>query len=575
MKFRRLIFLLIISVLGICVVGCTGDKEPAKTPTPVDSTEIADKDKVKPSSSNLDYTDYGLLGDGEKMPDYDTSKWYRNDLTVPLPDPHVYYEDGVYYIYGTTDRTGAQSFDCYATTDFINYEKHLDIFRPNSANNPSEWEGNVLFAPEMYKFGDYYYLYYSNVMRGNNERYLHAVRGTSPIGPFEQIVGENGYGEHVDGSKSPLFPTPNGGNVLDMTVFVDDDEQMYMFYVISTSTQHIEGCKMLDPITVDWSTNKSLIVPGELNTKTDADTLFWEAYNGYNIAEGPYLLKSPNGLYYMTYSVNDYQNRYYSICYAFSDEPLGDYAKPYTVEQKANGEIWTNLLLGYAGGKSGTVYDQWTGFSSGNGHHSFFYAGDQLMIAYHQHKNRNTSGSGRGVAFDYVHFDENGDPYTDGPTWSLQPLPEAVSGYKNIALNAKVKSFNVENAHFVNDNYVVRHYNLKQEEGKEVILKPGKAYIELVFDKEYYVGGIMVNNSAYYEKALSEIEFINFFNGNAAYNISFMLNYLKDEKEFIFPGSSFTIDFEDIKTNRVLLCFDTSEGGQINEIQVLGKEVKE
>jgi hypothetical protein len=54
-----------------------------------------------------------------------------------------------------------------------------------------------------------------------------------------------------------------------------------------------------------------------------------------------------------------------------------------------------------------------------------------------------------------------------------------------------------------------------------------------------------------------------------------MLNYLNDDKEFIFPGSSFTIDFEDIKASRVILCFDTTEGGQINEIQVLGKEVKE
>ncbi len=578
MKIKRIFSLLLVSILGVTLFSCNqnGDgKTPTKekTPTPVDTKEVAEKDRIKPTKSNLDYIDYGLLGDGEKMPDYDTTKWYRNDLNkVPLPDPYVYFEDGIYYIYGTTDRTGAKSFDCYTTTDFINYELYMDILRPNNSDNLSEWESNILFAPEIYKFGDEYYLYYSNTMKNTNERYLHVVKGESPLGPFEQIKQEDANGKMIDGSKSPVFKFPDKyHNALDTTIFVDDDGKMYMYYVVSTNTQHIVGCEMLDPITCDWNTRKDLIIPGELGTNTDADTLFWEAINGYNIAEAPFMLKSPNGLYYLTYSVNDYQNRYYSICYAFSDSPLGDYTKPYTAEQKKNGEIWTNLLLGYAGGQAGTtVFDQWTNFSSGNGHHSFFYAGDQLMIAYHQHKNRNNASSGRALALDYVYFDENGDPYTDGPTWSLQPLPTSVSGYKNIALDAKVKYYNVENAEFVNDNYVVRHYNLVQEKGKEVILKEGKAYIELVFDREYEIGGIVINNSAYYDKALFEIDYINFFNDNVIYNAAFMLNYVNDELEFIHPGSSFTIDFDDFKATRVVLCFDTS-GAQINEIKVLGK----
>ena len=34
---------------------------------------------------------------------------------------------------------------------------------------------------------------------------------------------------------------------------------------------------------------------------------------------------------------------------------------------------------------------------------------------------------------------------------------------------------------------------------------------------------------------------------------------------------SFTIDFDDIKATKVVLCFDTTDGAQINEIKVLGK----
>ena len=558
---------------GLFLSSCDNNSTGGTTP-PVETNEISAADKVKPLKTNLEYVDYGMEGDGVKMPEYNTDKWYRNDLkSVPLPDPHVYYEDGVYYIYGTTDRTGAQSFDCFTTTDFVTFEHYMDIYRPNTSTNKSQWEGNVLFAPEMYKFNDEYYFYYSNVKKGTGERYLHVVKGESPLGPFEQIKQEDANGKMVDGSLEPVFKLPQGYvNALDTTVFVDDDNQMYMYYVISTDTQHIEGCKMLDPITCDWSTNKKIIVPGELGVNTNADTLFWEAYNGYNIAEGPYMIKSPNGLYYMTYSVNDYQNRYYAICYAFSDDPLGDFEKPYTAEQKKNGESWTNLLLGYSGGTTGNVYDQWTGFSSGNGHHSFFKVGDQIMVAYHAHRNRKDATGGRALAIDYLYFDENGDPYTDGPTWSLQPRPEGLSGYKNIALNAKVKYDNVENAEFVNDNYIVRNYNLKQEQGKEVIINGGKAYIELVFDKEYTIGGIMINNSAYYEKAIFEIDFINFFNDNVIYNATFMMNYYNEDTEFVYPGSAFNIDFEDIRASRVVICFNTTDGGQINEIKVLGKE---
>ena len=578
MKIKKIVLLFVVLLLGSAVSSCSlinnfinGNNNQGSN-NDNNSTEVALSDQVRPSKTNLDYVDYGAIGDGATMPDYDTSKWYRNDLKdVPLPDPHVYYEDGVYYIYGTTDRTGAKSLDCYTTTDFIEYTLHKDILYPNQKHK-SNWEGNVIFAPEMYKFDDYYYLYYSNTHKDNGRRYLHVAKGTSPLGPFEQINELDANGKMVDGTSKPVFEFPEGHvNALDTTVFVDDDGKMYMYYVISTSTQHIIGCEMKDPITIDWSTRKTLVVPGELKTNTDADTLFWEAYNGYNIAEAPYMIKSPNGLYYLTYSVNDYQNRYYSICYAYSDSPLGDFQKPYTVEQKQNGEIWTNLLLGYAGGTEGSVYDQWTGFSSGNGHHCFFNIGDQIMIAYHQHKNRNNASLGRAFAMDYVYFDENGDPYTDGPTWSLQARPEALSGYKNIALNARVKYTNVENAHFVNDNYIVRHANLVQEQNKEVIIKGGKAYIELVFDKEYTIGGIQINNSAYYDKALFEIAYINFFNDNVIFNASFMPNYVNEDKEFIFPGSAFTIDFDDIKATRVVICFETTDGAQINEIKVLGK----
>ena len=297
-------------------------------------------------------------------------------------------------------------------------------------------------------------------------------------------------------------------------------------------------------------------------------------YKYYTIAEAPYMIKS-NGKYYLTYSVNGCWNKYYSVCYAVSDSPLGDFVKPYTKNQ-----AWTNLLLGYSGTGVDTskVYNQWKGYASGTGHHCFFNIGDQTMIGYHAHQNRDwnseTGYTARYFAIDYLHFDKDGVPFCNGPTYSLQPLPEAISGYRNIAEGAKVRSENVTNDSAINDNYVVDTYNLSQEDGKEVTLGNGYSYIELTFDKEYIIGGIAIYNSAYYDKAVYDVAYVDFKNGNAVKDLEFLSDkFINDETKFIIPNSAFTVEFyTEFKSNKVVVCFNLPEGGQINEIKVLGKE---
>ena len=572
-KFLNLISCL---VMILALASCQNNEQEVVD----DSPNIAEEDLVKPTSSSLKYTDYSLYSDGSSHPDFNEEKWYRNDLEdLALPDPYVLEVDGVYYIYGTTDRTGSRTIDCYSTTDFNNFEWHKDVYV-----HPSDsWETNSggIFAPEMFVYNGEYYLYFGINSKYNGMRYIHCAKASTPIGPFEPIMQENAYGEMVDGKSEPIFNHNDkiGLSVLDQTIFQDDDDRIYMYYSVydTNNSQYLVGFEMLDPITPLFDTYKILVRPGELTpATTSTKILSWEAYTDFEVAEGPFMLKSPvNGKYYLTYSVNHYPNRFYTVCYAESDTPLGDYTKPYTSEQKKNGEIWTNLLFGYAGGHTGTkVHEQWSGFMSGTAHHCFFKVGDQYMIGYHAHRNREDSSAGRMFAMDYIYFNEEGVPYAEGPTYSIQPLPEAISGYKNIALNAKVKYLNVENAEAINDNYIVEHYNLKQNAGKEVVLKEGKAYIELIFDKEYYIGAISIYNSAYYEKALYEISYINFFNGNAMFNIGFIPNYINDEKEFIFPTSAFTVEIDnDIKATKVIICVDSLEGAQLNEIKVFGKEV--
>ncbi len=551
---RKLISVLLIVIMLLSVLsGCGGDKYPESV-----TSNLTD---------GVDYVDHTSTYDGSSL-DYDDTKWYVNKLdSVPLPDPHVYVEGETYYIVGTSDRDG-NVIDCYTTEDFVNYTRHTAIYNPKSYDG---WEADdaAIYAPELYCFGGIYYMYYS-AKDSSGIRRNSVVMADDPLGPYKPIQKGS-----VNGLAEPLFLDKNQNfDVLDITVFTDDDGQMYMYYSVACNeNQHIVGVKMKNPYEVDWSTYTKIVEPGALNSSnTILKPLTWEMFReGLPIAEAPFVIKS-GGKYYMTYSVNGCWNKYYNVCYAVSDSPLGNFEKPYQ-----SGGVWTNLLLGYPGTNVSTsvLYDQWAGFASGTGHHCFFNIGDQLMIGYHAHQNRdsNKGYTKRYFAFDYVHFDKNGVPFCNGPTYSIQPLPDMISGYYNIAPLATVKGENVSNVGAINDNYIVDCYNLNGEAAKEVALGNGYSFIELKFDREYEIGGIAVYNSAFYDKAISEIEYIDFGNGNAILYPQFCHDrYVNDDTQFIFPNSAFTIEITNtFKADHVVICVKTEQAAAINEIVVLGR----
>lgn len=528
---------------------------------------ITNSDKVTPSPSQVAYNDYF------DTTEYDYTKYFYNkNHSLNMPDPFVLNDNGTFYIYGTTDRVGSNGVDCYSTSDFNTFISYKNIYDLGSS-----WVKGAIFAVEVYKFDDKYYMYYS----ANDEdgrRALNVAVSDSPTGLFVDYVGKDANGDDINLKNNKWLTDPSGYAPLDQTLLVDDNDELYLYYSVYHSgyEQYIVGMRMLDPVTYDMSSRKVLVRPGkdspelpdnEITLKYD-----WEIMRSFWVAEGPCVIKSPiNDKYYLTYTVNAYDEKAYTVCYAVSESPLGDYHKPYDPNRN-----WSNLFFGYAGLSSRTnkVYQQWAGFHAGTGHHSIFKAGDDYMIIYHGWKNRGNPDKfdGRDVFIDRVYFDLEGTPYTVGPTYSPQPLPEGISGYKNIALNAKIATENVENSGALIDNYVVEHYQLKGEDVKEATLNKGKSYIKLTFDKEYSIGGFLIYNSAFYKKMTNEIEFINFKNGNAIFNCLYPLEVVNDEMEFIYPSSAFAFDFiEDIKASEMIICVNSSEAVNLNEIYVMGR----
>ena len=568
MKFKSIFFAILATILVASCAPSTSEEEPTSVPPAV---ELTDEDKAYPTSSTLEYEEYvGRKNDCK----YDISKWYRNDLKIHLPDPTVIEVNGVYYVYGTTDRTGARSFDCHTTTDFTNYELHPNVWAPS----PDGYADISCFAPEIFKIGDLYYLYFSAGKEGSNEPTgIFVATSDSPLGPFTEYQGDDAHGNYIDLKKGPLFVDPKRPelSILDVTILQDGDE-LYLYYSVYETgvMQYIVGVKMDDPVTPDWDTHKIVIVPGSISPQDKYNIpLSWEAIKNFRVAEGPQVTKTPAGKYMISYSVNHYPDMYYSVCYALADTPLGDFKKPYT----KNGQ-WTNLLFGYAGTSIGKVAKQWSGFAAGTAHHFIFKSGDQYMIAYHALTARQEveGHPGRAVGVDYLFFDDEGNPYVHGPTWSIQPLPEAMSGYKNVARTAAVATENIVNPERLTDNFIVEHYHLPQEQDKEATVNPGKSYIKLKLDKKYSVGGLSIYNSAYYDSYISDISFVKFGGeGNNILGAEFSTGYVKETDEFVFPCSAFTFNLEnDVVTDEIIIEIDTSYEGQLNEILVLGKEVE-
>lgn len=210
------------------------------------------------------------------------------------------------------------------------------------------------------------------------------------------------------------------------------------------------------------------------------------------------------------------------------------------------------MLLGVPGQTGTYINTRYLGFQTGTGHASICKVGDEYMFAYHAHYNRDKWGAHediygdkatyRALAVDYLYFDSEGMPYTNGPTWSLVRLPSEVSGYKNIALEAQIK-VDGEVVSNLNDNYTNRAFNTS-EENRELNLDSGTHVIEINLEKETLVKAVNIYNSYDYTKKIDYINQIDFGNNNGVTNILFNSNYVNNETKFVFPHSAFNVELK-------------------------------
>lgn len=246
-----------------------------------------------------------------------------------LADPFVLEDDGWFYIYGTGADDGIvvyRSRDLKTWSDRCgNAAEHLALHKDDV------WGEKWFWAPEVYKVGDRYLMTYSA------EEHICYAESDSPCGPF------------VQREKRPYLDEKG----IDSSIFIDDDGKPYMFWVRFTHGNVIWVAEMTPDLhTVKIDTARRLI---------DAEEGTWEQVQA-RVAEGPLVVKH-KGLYYLTYSCNDYRSRDYAVGFAVADNPMGPY------ERYAGNPI-LHRHCGYAG----------------TGHHALLRTrrGDMYMV-YHAH----------------------------------------------------------------------------------------------------------------------------------------------------------------------------------------------
>lgn len=206
-------------------------------------------------------------------------------------DPAVIQVDGIYYLYVTST---AVDISCWSSDDLVQWEYEGVVWEQKAAG---AWNDVDVWAPEVHRDGDDFFLYYTASMM------VGVARAEHPWGPFEDVFDHPFVGGGYGGVE---------GLAIDAHVFQDDDGRRYFYYAGYAPFSVIRAACMAD-MTSLIGDHITLVEPGLWN---------WELF----VTEAPWIVKH-EGIYYLMYSGGGANLPVYAVGYAASEHPLGPYAE--------------------------------------------------------------------------------------------------------------------------------------------------------------------------------------------------------------------------------------------------------
>lgn len=301
------------------------------------------------------------------------------EITNPMPlkfgDPFLLHaSDGRYYMYGTSLADG---FEAFASDDLLSWTPCGQIYK---GADSTQWNVSCFWAPEVYERNGKYYLFYSANYKENPTNELENFKigvavSDSPAGPFTDLLDRPIF--------NPDYP------VIDANVYFDDEnDKCYLYYsrccykhsVESEIADSLRNAGSFGEIEESWVYGVELKpdftgIIGEPQlllappAKLDDAQAEWESRSATNgevnrrWTEGSYIFKEGD-TYYIMYSANSYQGKYYAVGYATSKHPLGPFQKaannPVLQENVSKGGTVMgtghNMVVTLSDGQRYTVY---------------------------------------------------------------------------------------------------------------------------------------------------------------------------------------------------------------------------
>ncbi|SDC89628.1 family 43 glycosylhydrolase [Nocardioides lianchengensis] len=295
-------------------------------------------------------------------------------------DPNIAVFDGVYYLYATTDGTpgwGGKDFYVWSSTNLVDWTRSEQPFLTlDGANGNVPWATGNAWAPTIIERGGKYYFYFSGHNPTYNRKTIGVAVADSPTGPFtaqpQAMILNN---ESV-----------TSGQAIDPAAFHDPVSGKYYLYWGNGS-----------PVMAELADDMVSLKPGTISAMSGLTSYREGSFMNYR-----------NGIYHLTYAIDDTGSPNYRVGYATSTSPTGPWTYRGVILEKDESQ---GIL---ATGHSSIVQVPGT---------------DEWYIAYHRFAIPGGNGTNRETTIDRLTFGEDGLiqkvvptlssvaplAYTDGP----------------------------------------------------------------------------------------------------------------------------------------------------------------
>lgn len=330
-------------------------------------------------------------------------------------DPGSYKDGEWYYVFSTDAQINGQfkpGIQIRKSKDLVNWQWVGRAFSeiPKEAKS---WTGaGGLWAPEITKYGDTYYLYYSASQFGKNQSFIGVATSKHIEGPWQD------QGEVIKTKQG------NGPNAIDANITFDRDGKPWMVY-----GSFFDGIFLKE---MDIHTGKP-VAPG-IGKQIAKRHISVEG-----AIEGPFIVYHPQYDYYYLFVSYDFLQSDYNIRVARSKQIEGPYIDSNGNEMTDTSLPPNDVGMKILGGYKFTGSHGWTA----PGHNSVLNDGDQYYLVHHA---RTESYQGH-----YLHIRKL--------VWTLDgwplALPERFTGEKETQIHVEELYGNWEIVH------LDRQYNLQ------------------------------------------------------------------------------------------------------------------